>query len=149
MDIQNTIDYYLKSAWHGITRMYNQIALEYDSTQTTGYVLINIAKEGTFVTKIAPLMGMEPTSLSRVLKKMEDKGLIYREPDLQDKRAVKIFLTPEGVAKRKIAKAVIVEFNEYLMKSVSKEDIANYQRISQEINNVAKEFINNKKNCKN
>ena len=67
MDLKETVDFHIKSTWHAMTRMYNNIANKHGMSQTIGYVLINIAKEGTRATKIAPLMGMEPTSLSRLL----------------------------------------------------------------------------------
>ncbi len=123
MELKKTVDFHIKSTWHAITRMYNNIASKYDISQTIGYVLINIAKEGTPATKIAPLMGMEPTSLSRLLKNMEAKGLIYRKGDEEDKRIVRIYLTDEGIAKRKIAKQTILNFNEKLMQHLSNEDV--------------------------
>lgn len=96
---QNTIDYQIKSTWHGIFKMYNQVAAKHGSTQAAGYFLLTISKEGTPATSIAPLMGMEATSMSRIIKSMEDKGLIFRKQDEKDKRMVRIFLTPEGVEK--------------------------------------------------
>jgi MarR family transcriptional regulator, organic hydroperoxide resistance regulator len=123
MELKETVDFHIKSAWHALTRMYNNIANKHGISQTIGYVLINVAKEGTPATKIAPLMGMEPTSLSRLLKNMEKKGLIYRKGDEEDKRVVRIFLTEEGVAKRKLAKQTILNFNEKLMKKLKAQDL--------------------------
>ncbi len=97
----NTIDYEIKSAWHSIFKMYNQVAQKYDTSQATGFLLLSIAKEGTPSTSIAPAMGMEATSLSRILKTLEEKNLIYRKKDDKDGRMVRIFLTPEGVEKRR------------------------------------------------
>ncbi len=129
MDLKETVDYHIKSTWHSITRMYNLIAHEYGLSQTIGYVLINIEKEGTPATKIAPLMGMEPTSLSRLLKNMEDNGLIFRRGDDTDKRVVRIFLTEKGVAARKISKKTIIDFNEKLLKRISKTDLQTFIRV--------------------
>lgn len=123
MKLQETVDYHIKSTWHALTRMYNNIASKYDLSQTIGYVLINIEKEGTPATKIAPLMGMEPTSLSRLLKSMETRGLIYRKGDEEDKRVVRIFLTDEGIEKRKLAKETVLNFNEKLLKRIGQDDL--------------------------
>jgi len=129
MDLKETVDYHIKSTWHSITRMYNLIATKYGLSQTIGYVLINIEKEGTPATKIAPLMGMEPTSLSRLLKNMEDSGLIYRKGDQTDKRVVRIYLTEKGAAARKISKKTILDFNEKLLKRISKKDLETFIRV--------------------
>src|SRR5688572_5717878 len=94
---EETVDYHIRSAWHAIARMYNQEAGRHDATMAIGFVLLNIdAEEGTPATKIAPQMGLEPRSLTRILKTLEEKKAIYREVDKTDKRSVRIFLTEEG-----------------------------------------------------
>ena len=68
-----TICYTIKTAWHAINRMYNNIAATEGITTSIGYVLLNIdAKEGTPATKIAPLIGLEARSLTRMLKSLEE-----------------------------------------------------------------------------
>lgn len=81
MNKENTIDQQIKFTWHNMSKMYNQVASKYGSTQATGLVLLNIDKEGTPSTSIAPSLGMESTSLSRILKTLEDNDLIYRKKD--------------------------------------------------------------------
>lgn len=114
MQSKETIDYFLKITWQSMANKYNQIASEFEITQAVGYMLINIDKEGTAVSQIASLLGLKSTSLSRMLNNMEKHGLIYRQVDQTDKRSVKIFLTELGKQKRRLAKKVIQEFNEYL-----------------------------------
>lgn len=140
MKLRETIDYDIKATWHAITRMYNQIALQYGISQTIGYVLINIDKEGTPATKIAPLMGMEPTSLSRLLKTMEDNNFIYRKGDEIDKRVVRIFLTEEGLKKRKIAKKVIKDFNKKVVESIPQEKLDIFIEVITKINQMTNDF---------
>ena len=91
---EKTIDFQIKWAWHSISRMYNAYAARHDTTMAVGYVLLNIDIEnGTPATKIAPLLGMEPRSLVRMLKTLEERGLIIREVSENDKRFVRIMLT--------------------------------------------------------
>ena len=109
---EETVDFVIKAAWHAIARMYNQQAAKHDITMSMGFVLLNIHSEGTPATKIAPLMGLEARSLSRLLKSMEEKGLIYRETDAADKRMVRIVLTKEGRKKKEKARDTVLRFNE-------------------------------------
>jgi DNA-binding MarR family transcriptional regulator len=146
MKLQETLDYHIKSTWHAITRMYNQIAAQYEISQTIGYVLINIEKTGTPATKIAPLMGMEPTSLSRLLKTMEDNGLIYRQGDELDKRIVRIYLTDLGYLKRQLAKKVIKDFNQKLVAAIPEKDLEIFLSVMHKINIVTKDFKDNNMN---
>ncbi len=114
MKQDNTVDYYLKITWQSIANKYNQLASKYGITQATGYVLINIRKEGIAVSQLAGLLGVKSTSLSRMLTGMEGQGLIYRLADTQDKRSVRVFLTEDGMEKREMAKNIVREFNSYL-----------------------------------
>lgn len=143
MKLEETVDFYIKSTWHSMTRMYNFIANKHDISQAIGYVLINIEKEGTPATSIAPLLGMEPTSLSRLLKSMEIKGLIYRKRESEDKRIVKIFLTEEGIAKKKLAKQTILNFNEKVLNYIDTTDIERFISIINKIRACSQNEIEN------
>jgi len=141
MKREETVDYHIKSAWHAISRMYNQKAAQEDFTTSIGFVLINInSKEGTPATKIAPLMGLEARSLTRMLKNMEEKGLIYKQPDPVDKRSVRIFLTPEGKKKKEISVQTIKEFNLMVRETVSEEELENFFGVFQKINKVIEQL---------
>lgn len=137
-----TVDYQIKATWHAIFKMYNQVASKYDTTQATGFVLLSIAKEGTPSTAIAPLLGMQATSLSRILKNLEDKKLIYRKTDSIDKRKVLIFLTPEGVEKRKIAKKVVSGFNEMVEKEIPSAKLKVFFEVMETINKTVDKYKN-------
>ena len=74
MQKEQTIDHTLRATWQAVAKMYNEQAVKFDSTMAMAFVLLNIDKEnGTPSTSLGPLMGMEPTSLSRILKNMEEK----------------------------------------------------------------------------
>src|SRR6195952_5825123 len=120
---QETIDYYLKIVWQTVANRYNQLVVEFGITQAIGYLLINIdEKEGTTVSQAAALLGLKSTSLSRMLRQLEESGLIYRESNEGDKRSVKIYLTELGKEKRQLARGLVKQFNNYLNKHISEHD---------------------------
>jgi len=137
MNEENTIDYYLKTAWQSAANKYNQIAARFGITQASGYVLINIRKEGTPVSQIAGLLGVKATSLSRILNNLERLGLIYREANLSDKRSVNVFLTEQGMAKREQAKEVVRRFNAYLDAHLTEDERAMTIRTLKRISELA------------
>ena len=139
MNIKDTIDFQLKSTSLALMRMYNLIASQNDITQTIGYVLVNIGKGGIHATKIAPLMGMGTTSLSRLLKKMEDDGYIYRETDKKDKRMVIISLTEKGLKIRKEVKKTVVDFNKKILEKIP----VNEMKIFMSVFDVIKKQVEN------
>ena len=142
MKREETIDYQIKSSWHAIARMYNQkAALDENLTSSIGFVLINInSSEGKQATKIAPLMGLESWSLTRILKGMEQKGLIYKKPDSSDKRSVRIFLTEEGMRLKGLSVKTIKEFNDLVRETLTADEWKVFFIIFKKINEVIENF---------
>ena len=92
------IVYQIKTAWLQIQKMGDKIASKYDASLSMAFVLMAIYEEaGTPVTKIAPRIGMEPNSLSRLLKSLEKKAYIFKEAAPDDKRVVLVKLTELGL----------------------------------------------------
>lgn len=134
MKREDTVDYNIKAAWHAIARMYNQQAMKYGGTMSIGFALLNIhTDEGTPATKIAPMMGLEARSLTRLLKSMEEKGLIYRETDKNDKRSVRIRLTKEGRKNKEKAKNTVLRFNEVVREEIDEEKLNAFFDVLQKI----------------
>ncbi len=135
MKREETVDYNIKAAWHSIARMYNQQALKYDGTMSMGFALLNIhSDEGTPATKIAPLMGLEARSLTRLLKSMEEKGLIYRKADKADKRSVRILLTKEGKKMKENSRETVLRFNEAVRQEIPNQKLNVFFEVLQNIN---------------
>jgi MarR family transcriptional regulator, organic hydroperoxide resistance regulator len=134
---EETVDHNIKAAWHAIARMYNQQASKHDITMSMGFVLLNInSEEGTPATKIAPLMGLEARSLTRLLKSMEEKGLINRESDSSDKRMVRIVLTKEGKKKKEKSREVVLRFNEVVREKIGGQELNVFFEVLQKISRI-------------
>ena len=129
----------IKVAWLAISRMYNSQAQLKDISTNIGFVLLHIDEEnGTPATKIAPLMGMEPRSLTRMLARLEERDFICRVPDEQDRRMVRIFLTDEGRKYKSYAKEVVIDFNKTLYNNIPKEDLETFFRVVDKIHSIIK-----------
>ena len=137
MNKNKSIDHQLRATWQAVAKMYNEQALKHDSTMATAFVLLNIAKQkGTPSTALGPLMGMEPTSLSRILKNMEDRGAISREKNPDDGRSVLIKLTEYGKEMRKASKGHVIQFNETVINNITKEDLDGFFKVTSIINKL-------------
>ena len=135
MDI--TIDYMLRATWQSVARMYNEEAKQFNSTMAVGFTLLSIdPKTGTPSTALGPKMGMEATSLSRILRSMEEKGLIERRPNPDDGRGVLIHLTPFGLEKRKDSKDVVLRFNEVVKAELTEEQLNCFFEVMDTINKL-------------
>lgn len=137
MKREETVDYNFKVTWHAITKMYNAYGAPFDITASSGFVLLNIDVEnGTPATKIAPLLGMESRSLTRMLKSFEEKGWIEKKPDPIDGRSVRIFLTPLGIEKRELSRLSVKEFNKKVREDVTDEQMEVFLGVVAKINNI-------------
>ncbi|MBC31726.1 MAG: MarR family transcriptional regulator [Muricauda sp.] len=122
-----TIDYALRATWQAVARMYNEEAKNYGLTMAIGFTLLSIdPKKGTPSTALGPKMGMESTSLSRILKSIEERGYIERKPNPNDGRGVLIHLTALGLEKRKDSKDVVLRFNEVVKQHVGDDDLKGF-----------------------
>lgn len=147
MQKEQTIDHALRATWQSVAKMYNEQAAKHDSTMAMAFVLLNVdIEKGTPSTALGPLMGMEPTSLSRILKSMEVKDLIYREKNPVDGRGILIKITEFGLEKRNISKEYVIKFNETLRKHISEEKINHFFEVTKTIHKLINDKIvfNNK-----
>ena len=140
MEQNITIDAQIKSTWHNMFKMYNQVAAKYGTTQATGLVLLSIDRKGTPSTSIAPMLGLETTSMSRIIKNLEENNLIFKKKDKKDKRVVRLFLTPEGVEKRKIAKQVVSGFNDMIVKEIPQTKLSIFFEVMNDVNRVIEKY---------
>jgi DNA-binding MarR family transcriptional regulator len=129
-------DLVVRHSSHRISRMYNQKAAELGITMSFGFALLNIGKDGIPSTQLGPKMGMEATSLSRTLKTMEENRLILRKEDEQDKRKVFIYLTEEGIEKRKQFRDVVVGFNEYIFGTIPKRKLQTFFSVVERVDEL-------------
>ena len=140
MEQEETVDYNIRKTWYNITKMYNRTATEYMASMALGMIILNIdISEGTPSTQLGPNMGMEATSLSRSLNKLEAAGVIVRKPDPNDKRKALIHLTPLGMDWREVAKGVVVEFNKKIQSHFKKEEMKTFFAILRKINKIIDE----------
>lgn len=139
---KNTLDSVLRSTWNSVSKMYNREASKFDSTMATGFALLNIDAEGTPSSALGPKLGMESTSLSRLLNNMEKKKLITRKPNPSDGRGVLIFLTQFGKEKRDYSRSVVLNFNNHVESKLSNQQVKNFLDVAEFIMIESKKFEN-------
>ncbi len=140
MEQEETIDYNIRKTWYNITKLYNRTANEYMASMALGMIILNIdITEGTPSTQLGPNMGMEATSLSRSLSKLEESGVIERKTDPNDKRRTVIHLTPLGMDWREVAKETVINFNESIQSHFEQKEMDIFFAILKKINKIIDE----------
>ncbi|NAW51109.1 MarR family transcriptional regulator [Elizabethkingia argentiflava] len=140
----DNIDLILKQTWLAVFKMYSERAHEYDSTAVQALTLLKIdPKEGTRSTNLGPKMAIEPTSLTRIIKLLEDNGYIYKEKTKTDKREVIIKLTDKGLNSRNLSKEVVLNFNKKVVEVISPEKLETFKEVMGDILKIVNN-LNNK-----
>jgi len=84
-----------------------------------GVLLALWTEDGLQVAELGRRAGLEPSSMTGVLDRMERDGLIRREPDPDDRRAHRIFLTEVGRKSERPVRRVVDRMLERLTEGVS------------------------------
>jgi DNA-binding MarR family transcriptional regulator len=87
----------LRAVIHRLARVLNDTSTGEDLTPTQYSVLALVRVRGPLgLTELTELEGINPTMLSRVVKVLDERGLIRRMQDPGDLRAARVAVTPEG-----------------------------------------------------
>lgn len=141
----DNVDLILKSTWLSVSKMYSELAQDHDATAVQALTLLKIdPKEGTRSTNLGPKMAIEPTSLTRIIKLLEDNGYIYKEKTTTDKREVIIKLTDKGLNSRNMSKEVVVNFNKKVTEKIAPEKLEIFKEVMNEIMKIASDLNNRK-----
>jgi DNA-binding MarR family transcriptional regulator len=80
-----------------LARQLNEASTGEGLTPTQYSVLALIRSRGPLgLAELAELEGLNPTMVSRVIRVLDDAGLIRRTPDPADLRAARVEITPDG-----------------------------------------------------
>jgi DNA-binding MarR family transcriptional regulator len=86
-------------------------------------------EEGMSQRELSRRVGMqEPTTVS-ALNTLEKSGLVRREPSVEDRRKMHVFLTPKGRALRAEMMACVTEVNEIATRGVDPADMEVLRRV--------------------
>jgi DNA-binding MarR family transcriptional regulator len=87
-------------------------------------VLLSLWNEdGLKANELGKRAGLEPSTMTGLLDRMERDGLVKRKPDPNDRRAHRIHLTKEGVDAEVSATKVVSDTLEKVFSTISEKDI--------------------------
>lgn len=85
-------------AAHAFTRAYKPLLEPLGLTYPQYLVMMALwAEDGQKVKMLGDRLGLDSGTLSPLLKRLEQSGLVSRKRDAEDERQVKITLTPQGL----------------------------------------------------
>jgi DNA-binding MarR family transcriptional regulator len=80
-----------------VTGVLTRVAAEHDVSLTQLRVLGILRDRRPRMAQLAQFLGLEKSTMSGLVDRAERRGLVQRETNLADARAVDVFMTPAGV----------------------------------------------------
>ena len=133
--------YHIRTSWFSIAKFYNDMTEKYGGSISSAFVLMALyEEEGVPVTRIAPRIGMEPNSLSRILKELERKRAIKRKRDKVDSRIVNISLTEKGKELRKSALKSVFHLEKLITREMTEEQLKDFFAVVEQVPTALEKF---------
>ena len=103
----------------------DKVAAQYGLTQAIAWPIVAISRMGEGVRPgvIADAVGIEPSSVVRLIDTLAASGLIERRDDANDRRAKLIFLTPEGRKKVREIESALVPLRRELLQGLTEKEL--------------------------
>tara|TARA_B100000902_G_C27288953_1_gene906049 strand:+ start:796 stop:1191 length:396 start_codon:yes stop_codon:yes gene_type:complete len=73
-----------------------KISKKYHITLSQSLILFNIPMNGTPMSKLAVRLGLDPSTVTRNIEKLEKRNLLYREKSTLDTRVINVYKSSEG-----------------------------------------------------
>ncbi len=112
-------------------RFAHSLSRGHDHYREQSRLLLLIAQnDGIIQRDLAEEMDVRPSSMTEMLAKMEQLGLVVRKQDEKDQRAIHIYLTDEGKAAAEESERATERLTGTMFKSLSDEEIKQMFRLT-------------------
>ena len=112
-----------------LTTHYNAIFRQYSAqvslTAPQAFHLLSIPADGISMSGLANKLGLDTSTLTRNIQKLEKLDLVRRRQDRNDKRILVVYLTDKGQEKVKKIEDSLLDLNFSMMKYIALDDQEN------------------------
>ncbi len=132
MENKDTLDYIMRLA--RVTRR-NRPGRKEDSLSRSAFrVMANLHKKGPMrASDLARQLDIRPASLTEQLTGIESRGLIRREKDPADMRALLVILTDQGRGELDRSREERLSWNAKFQEALTEEEHAQFARLSEKL----------------
>lgn len=121
-DFTSFICFNFRIAMKKMDRVLGTLLEEFNITAPQSFVLFCLLEEdGMTLKEVGSKAMIDSSSMTVLVDKLESEKLVQRRLDPEDRRAIRVFLTPEG---RKLAQKVLEtgqQFNDYVLNFIPED----------------------------
>ncbi len=122
-------------------RTYNNNALLTEGIKVTlgqaGILFLLRRDDGQTMTELSKALAVKNATLTGLIDRLERSAFVIRRASKNDRRSIRIYITPEGIEECDKAKPVIKRVNEKIKSGFSQEEIEVFKRV---LNSIYQKF---------
>ncbi len=150
IDPNNNLGYWLfytqRCVEYAFTNMLQKICVEQGKSYVvtpSQWGVLALLPDGMTVGTISQLRGVDAPTITGIIKRLEQSGLVERRHDREDRRVVKVYLTTEGADITATLSPKVATFNAEMRRGFAEEEhetlLKNLQRIIVNLTDAAGE----------
>ena len=120
-----------------LTTHYNAIFRQYSSrlslTASQAFHLLSIPVDGISMSGLANKLGLDTSTLTRNIQKLEELDLVRRKQDRNDKRILVVYLADKGRGKVEKIEESLLDLNFSMMKHIDLDDQENISEMLEKL----------------
>lgn len=123
MELYECVNFLLTKAQLTVFKYFKSQLAEFDVTPVQYGILKCLWREdGQMPGQIAVCLGLDGSTITGILDRMESKGLLKRTPDPNDRRALRVIITDQGSKLQEPVEKVIISANLKVLQALTPED---------------------------
>jgi DNA-binding MarR family transcriptional regulator len=132
---------YLISMSHQTLMHYTNTALSKAGLKVTtaqaGTLFLLKQKNMCMMSEIGKVFNIDNSAVTRLIDRLEKNGLVKRRVPLENRRAILICITPEGLDEEKKAQMIIRSINSKIKEDFTSKEVESYKKI---LNGILEKF---------
>jgi DNA-binding MarR family transcriptional regulator len=127
----------IEQAYRHLEQVYEQLVGVLGLSVLEWYALRALYREdGLSASRLACEVCRHPSSMTALLDRMEEKHLLRREIDADDRRGIRVYLTDQGRAHQPRVEAIAAQIDALLNDLVTPDQLATFQYVLSVLQNV-------------
>ncbi|MTK11157.1 MAG: MarR family transcriptional regulator [Clostridiaceae bacterium] len=136
MELNECINFLLTKAQHTVFQYLKTNLAQFDVTPVQYGILKCLWDEdGQTPKQIARTLSLDGSTITGILDRMENKNLVRRTPDPDDRRTLKVVITNQGLELRECIEEVIEEVNKRILEIFTFEEQEQLKKFLEQIAN--------------
>ena len=120
-----------------------QISSKFELTLSQTLILLSIPFDGVTISDLSEKLGIDISTMTRNIQRIEKKGLINRAPNLSDKRSINLQLSKRG---KQISQLLNEQISEHLSSVFQKYNFEQIENIRNMLESLGWELYLYRKN---